>query len=222
MAEQASELGLRERKKAATRSALSAAGLRLAVERGLDNVRVDEIAAEAGVSLRTFNNYFSSKEQAIAANATERAEAFAAALRARPKAEPLWDALVHVVKGLFPNKPDRAWLARARLVREEPALLAEKAKADVAVERELAYEIASRMGMHATRDLYPRLAAAAVVAAVHVALDGWLAAPKATKLHAVLASALRQIAHLEKETKRRTARERPAQRVTSPAGHARR
>ena len=64
--------GLRERKKRQTRIALSWAAIRLTVERGLDNVRVEDIAAEVGVSPRTFNNYFSSKGEAIAARHLER------------------------------------------------------------------------------------------------------------------------------------------------------
>src|SRR6266545_806054 len=70
---------LRERKKQATREALRAAALRLALERGPENVRVDDIAEAAGVSPRTYNNYFSSREQAIVAAVTaERASRVAA------------------------------------------------------------------------------------------------------------------------------------------------
>ena len=65
--------GLRERKKVATRQALGVAAMRLAIERGLDNVLVEDIAEAAGVSARTFNNYFASKYEAICALAFDRA-----------------------------------------------------------------------------------------------------------------------------------------------------
>src|SRR4051795_13639980 len=81
--------GLRERKKLTTRQALARAALRLAVERGPGNVRREDIAAAVDVSLRTFNNYFSSKEQAIVALAVDRAAGIAASLRGRPAGEPL-------------------------------------------------------------------------------------------------------------------------------------
>ena len=57
--------GLRERKKAQTRSAISNAVLLLALDRGLDAVTADDIAAAADVSVRTFHNYFGSKEEAL-------------------------------------------------------------------------------------------------------------------------------------------------------------
>src|SRR4051812_19489554 len=86
--------GLREQKKQATRKALRAAALRLAVERGPDNVRVDDIAEAAGVSPRTYNNYFSSREQAIVAAVTSEREArIAAAVAARPPDVRLADAV---------------------------------------------------------------------------------------------------------------------------------
>jgi AcrR family transcriptional regulator len=54
----------RERKKRATRRALRTAALDLALERGLAAVHISEIAARAGVSTRTFFNYFDTKEDA--------------------------------------------------------------------------------------------------------------------------------------------------------------
>jgi AcrR family transcriptional regulator len=195
-ADRAAGLGLRERKKLATRSALSEVALRLTVERGLDRVRVEDIAAEAGVSPRTFNNYFSSKEEAIVGSGMDRAAGMRAALRARPAGEPLWQAVSHTVAEMFPGDedPDRAWVARVQLIKATPALMAERLKSDAALERALAEVIAERTGTEAERDLYPRLAAAAIVATVRAALDYWLDAPAATALRSTVTSALRQVA----------------------------
>src|SRR3954469_618171 len=90
--------GMRERKKQATREALRAAALRLALERGPDNVRVDDIAEAAGVSPRTYNNYFSSREQAIVPAVTSEREArIAAAVADRPAGVGLADAVIEAI-----------------------------------------------------------------------------------------------------------------------------
>lgn len=75
--------GLRARKKRARLEALVDATHRLAAERGLDAVTVEDICAEVGVSVRTFFNYFESKNDAVLGLAHWRmdpaaAEAFAA------------------------------------------------------------------------------------------------------------------------------------------------
>jgi len=59
------ELGLRERKRLATRRAIQLAALRLVKGRGLDAVTIDDISRDADVSPRTFFNYFESKEAAL-------------------------------------------------------------------------------------------------------------------------------------------------------------
>jgi AcrR family transcriptional regulator len=91
-------MGLREQKKQETVEALRAAALRLALDRGPENVRVDDIAAAAGVSPRTYNNYFSSREQAIVSAVTaERELRVAAAVAARPARVSLSDAVIDAV-----------------------------------------------------------------------------------------------------------------------------
>jgi AcrR family transcriptional regulator len=59
------ELGLRERKRRATKLSIQRAALQVVRERGLDGATVDEIARIADVSPRTFFNYFPTKEDAI-------------------------------------------------------------------------------------------------------------------------------------------------------------
>lgn len=57
---------LRDKKKIMTRKALAEAAFTLAVERGVDGFVVEDIVTKAGFSRRTFANYFSCKEEAIA------------------------------------------------------------------------------------------------------------------------------------------------------------
>ena len=58
-------LSLRDRKRAETWAALHAAAARRALEDGLEGVNVEVVADEAGVSARTFFNYFPCKEDAV-------------------------------------------------------------------------------------------------------------------------------------------------------------
>jgi AcrR family transcriptional regulator len=161
--------GLRERKKAATREALSAAALRLALEHGPENVRVDDIAEAAGVSPRTYNNYFSSREQAIvAAVGAERALRIAAAVRARPAEEPLAKAVVEAVAEQYASEPTGDALT---LITTAPALREEFVKTVTSIESPLASAIAARTGND--DELATSVLAAAISAAAKVAVERW-------------------------------------------------
>lgn len=58
-------LSLREKRRIETAREIQGAALRLALEHGLDQVTTDAIAKAAGISTRTFFNYFLNKEAAV-------------------------------------------------------------------------------------------------------------------------------------------------------------
>lgn len=164
--------GLRDQKKQATRKTLREAALRLALERGPENVRVDDIAEAAGVSPRTYNNYFSSREQAIvAAVSAEREARIAAAVVAQPAEAGLADAVIEAIVEQYtdPGEHQRDALL---LITTRPALRDAFADTTSALEVPLADAITQRQN-----DIPPHIAlvlAASVTAAVRIALQRWL------------------------------------------------
>jgi AcrR family transcriptional regulator len=57
--------GLRERKRQETLERITAAGLKLFAAQGYEATTLDAIAAEAGISRRTFFHYFKSKDDIL-------------------------------------------------------------------------------------------------------------------------------------------------------------
>ncbi|HEY0716034.1 MAG TPA: TetR family transcriptional regulator [Streptosporangiaceae bacterium] len=193
----------RDQQKEQTRLDLALAAFELARAEGLAQVRVPQIAAAAGVSTRTFNNYFPSKEAAIVWPTTLRGARMASDLAGRPAGEPLTDALVEVVAGLYGPQAQEGlpeyWLDGFRaMVATEPSLHGEYLKAQAAGERALAQMIARRIGADGG-DLEPLLLAGVVVAAERAALLHWIrqgepSAPLAEVVRAAVAMALRGMA----------------------------
>ncbi|WP_405697642.1 TetR/AcrR family transcriptional regulator [Streptomyces coelicoflavus] len=164
--------GLRERKKQATREALRAAALRLAMEHGPDGVRVEDIAEAAGVSPRTYNNYFASREQAIVSAVTADREArIAAAVAARPEEVRLAEAVTEAVVEQYTDAGEGGHEALL-FITTRPALRHAFLDSTAGIEPPLTAVIAERLT--GTGAPTARVLAASVAAAVRIALEGWL------------------------------------------------
>jgi AcrR family transcriptional regulator len=172
------DLGRRGQKKLATRRALADAALRLSVENGIDGVTVEQIAHQAGVSLRTFFNYFSGKEDAVVAGDAATAEALVASFKRRPAAEPVLEALRAALAEVLPAQVDQDRVSQLRALRRTPALLPHQVAAFAGYEQELASIVAARIGIDADADPYPAVLAATVLAALRATVQRWLDGPQ--------------------------------------------
>ncbi|MFF8035509.1 MULTISPECIES: TetR/AcrR family transcriptional regulator [unclassified Streptomyces] len=188
--------GLRERKKRATRAALSEAAVRLAAEHGADHVTVEAISAAAGVSVRTFFNYFDSRDDAfVVIDADAGLRVRQALLDAPAELSPL-EALREALAAELSEaeRQHELWSLHAEVLRTSPHLLVRSLGAHMADEAGLAEVIARRIaagggtaghapdtllddGSDSERgtapDLYPRLLAAVAGAAVRVSVQHW-------------------------------------------------
>jgi AcrR family transcriptional regulator len=195
-------LGLRERKKADTRRALSDAAIKLAFEHGFDVVTREAIASLAGVSLRTFNNYFNGKYEALGYRQSERMRRSIALFRQRPFDEPLWTSMTEAllepieddfaeVGGLPNGVPNRAELAEVRKLLMSPDIRNAVSKS---LYDEWVQAIAERTGTDPARDMYPRLITAVVRAVGDAAMDAYVAADPPVAITTLLRQGMMAVA----------------------------
>jgi AcrR family transcriptional regulator len=164
--------GLRERKKRATRRALHDAALRLALERGLGHVTVEEISAVADVSVRTFFNYFPSKDQAVIGDVIVADEERVTAIMLAADTVPggLREVAVSIAAEVASER-DHV-LMRWQLMERYPALLPQMLGRFAAFERTLGRAVAARTG-DAPDAPYPQLMAAIAGASLRVSVSRW-------------------------------------------------
>lgn len=187
--------GLRERKKRETHQALRAAATRLALAEGPDAVTVERIAEEAGVSARTFFNYFPSKEEALAGYDPQLAEHCVATAAGRPAAELPWLALRHALVALAMEitSSKEEWRQRIALIQRHPQILAASLRDWASMESALVRVIADRTGIDPATDLYPATLVAAATAAARVAVTAWGHSDDSVPPAVLVAAALDQL-----------------------------
>jgi len=119
-------LPVRERTRRAVRDELTQLAKELFVEKGYDETTIDDLAAAAGMSKRTFFRYFASKEELVMGKYELLGEQLAEDLAARPTGEPLWESLRQVFGRFVEHMENEARGATAvameNIVRDHPAL----------------------------------------------------------------------------------------------------
>ena len=166
--------GLRERKKIETRLALARAAMRLFEERGYAATTVDDIAAAANVSRRTFFRYFSSKEEVFIVDPVGKLAALHVALAGGPPDEPTIAALRRGIVALAGAYFEPELIqAEARIALLEPAVAAAGLAYQVRWEDALAVEVAADLGVDADRDVRPRIVAHTTVAILRAGVSAW-------------------------------------------------
>jgi vacuolar iron transporter family protein len=168
--------------------------LRLFTERGFEETTVEQIAAAAGVSRRTFFRYFDSKAAALWRAFDGEVRALQAAFRAVAHDVPLMDAIRQVVVGVNHYRAEDVPELRTRmnLIGSVPALAASAASHYDAWERAVSEFAARRLGQPAD-SLYPLAIGRSTLAACHTAYDRWVARADAD-LTLYLDAALRGLA----------------------------
>jgi AcrR family transcriptional regulator len=157
------------------RYAVASTAIRLFAERGLDETTVDDIAAAADVSSRTFFRYFTSKESAAFPDHADRVADLRRRLASRhPSSAPFVAALDVCRQSAlkFFEDPD-LYRTRYQLVRSVPALRDFERIADAAYEDVIAEFIVEEAAAGPLAILMGKAFAASVVSVVNYALEVW-------------------------------------------------
>ena len=172
-----SEPSLRDRKRARTRMEIARAAYRRFARQGFDGTTVDEIAADAMVSRRTFFRYFPTKEAVVFPHDSERVQRFRDSLAECPPDKSGFEAVRHaalaMASELMANRDEM--VAQHDLVESTPSLLAYERELDQGWQRAIADAFEARDGGGETAGRRARVLAGAAMGAIRVTLDEWFA-----------------------------------------------
>jgi AcrR family transcriptional regulator len=172
----ASEIGLRERRRRQTSADIRSAAVRLVRERGFDKVTIEAICTEAGISVRTFFNYFPNKEAAIAYGPSdipaELVEEFVAAGPATYSVvlDELIKLAAHHLRDMPPDRDHAETMLE--LAKTTPAMLAAFLADLERFQNHLIDIVARRQGMKADEEI-PAVISALALTAIRSGIERW-------------------------------------------------
>ncbi|SHN47943.1 TetR family transcriptional regulator [Cryptosporangium aurantiacum] len=176
MTEASKPAGLRERQRQAIRADTRTAALELFEKRGFDDVSVAEIAAEAGISERTFFRHFPTKEDVVLTLLESYGPDILSRLETesldKPWLEVLGDTYIGMagvevtMEGEFATELDRAIVQVFRLAQRSTRLQAGIDARMRVWQDDIAQIVARRLGVDIDADPRPRIWGAVTIAVV--------------------------------------------------------
>jgi AcrR family transcriptional regulator len=168
---------IRERTRRLAQTELTAVAQDLFLEQGYEETTVDQIAAAAGMSKRTFFRYFPSKDDLIIGKYDLFGDRMAEALDARPSDEPVWESMRRVFDITLDYVRDDRQRARNdamdRIVQSTPQLTARYLEKLQRVQILLIGRLAERLGKPLS-DPRPAAIVGAAFACLQAARASWL------------------------------------------------
>ncbi|WP_405491414.1 TetR/AcrR family transcriptional regulator [Nocardia sp. NBC_00511] len=167
---------LAERRKAETRLEIARIAARLFAEHGTSDVTAEQIAAEAGIGLRTFYRYARTKEESVEPMLATGAQRWLEAVAAGPHRLPTLAELEAAVETAltFGSAPEDLETTRGLIhaMDTDPALRTIWHRINMESERDLLAVLTARAGA-SSDPLQLRLIAAAAAGAIRIAVEEW-------------------------------------------------
>jgi AcrR family transcriptional regulator len=186
---------IRERTRRLAQTELTKVAQDLFLEHGYEGVTVDQIAAAAGMSKRTFFRYFPSKDDLVIGKYDLFGDRMAGSLDARPADEPVWESLRRVFDLTLDYVQDGQQRARNdamdRIVQSTPQLTARYLEKMQRVQALLIERVAGRMNPSASaNDPRPAAIVGAAFACMQAARASWLGSDQSEPFGAYLDHAM--------------------------------
>ncbi|WFR68273.1 TetR family transcriptional regulator [Curtobacterium flaccumfaciens] len=177
MSETSGRTGLRDITREAVRARIAAVAVARFDRDGFDAVTVEQIAAEVGISARSFHRYFPAKEDTVIGDPARHRGALAEAFDDRPHGEPLWQSLREAFAGMMVSADEEPEYGRrsVRVMMSTPSLRARNLEKHLAWADVLTPLVAERVRAAGVTDVELRTAVLvqAALGCFDVAITRW-------------------------------------------------
>lgn len=189
-------VGLRERHKDRTRLGLRDAALERFVRDGFDATSVEDIAADAEVSPRTFFRYYPTKASVMVDPYVEVFDRWETRVRTAPAGHRLVDVLRDASRMVTDAYEHDAafWDRHHQVLAVDAGIGPSMLETQARLQQRATAALAERLGLDATDDLRPGILAAAAMAGTGAAVARWYAAGKLGDRSSLVDQAYDQIA----------------------------